>query len=135
VRRVDFCNPQGGKAPCDRKAATIKANVRCFDSEGHDVLMADDFKDVILSKNGVCGVRVAVVNCEVLPSTQPVKSKGVSNVNNLLYEETSLTVWRAYDIGKGKTFLLSQVQGILLLKLNAKLLENLAGFLYLACNV
>lgn len=38
VRRVDFSSPQGSKAPCDRKAATIKAHVRCFDSEGHDVL-------------------------------------------------------------------------------------------------
>lgn len=62
MRRVGFSNPQGGKAPCDRKAATIKAHVRCFDSEGHDVLTADDFKDAILSKNGVRGERVTVVN-------------------------------------------------------------------------
>ena len=58
------------------------------------------------------GVRVAVVNCEDLPPTQPVKWEGVSNVNNLLYEDTGLTVWRAYDIGKGKTFLLSQLQSM-----------------------
>ena len=112
VRRVDFSDPQGGKGPCDRKAATIKAHVRRFVNEGHDVLTADDFKDAILSNNGVRGVRVAVVNCEVLSPTQPVKWEGVSNVNNLLYEDTCLTVWRAYDIGKGKTFILSQLQGI-----------------------
>ncbi|XP_044178600.1 uncharacterized protein LOC122960461 [Acropora millepora] len=70
------------------------------------------FKDAILSNIGVRGVRVAVVNCEVLPATQPVKWEGVSNVNNLLYEDTILTVWRAYDIGKGKTYLLSQLQGM-----------------------
>ena len=62
--------------------------------------------------NGVRGVRFAVVNCEILPRTQTVKWEGVSNVNSLLYEDTSLTVWRAYDIGKGKTFLLSQLQGM-----------------------
>lgn len=28
VQRVDFNDPQGGKGPCDRKAATIKAHVR-----------------------------------------------------------------------------------------------------------
>ena len=55
VRRVDFSDPQGGKASCDRKAATIKAHV----------LTADDFRDAILSNNGVRGVRVAVVNCEM----------------------------------------------------------------------
>ena len=112
VRRVDFRNPQGGKGACDRKAATIKAHVPCFVSEGHDVLTADDLKDAILSNNGVRGVRVAVVNCEVLPPTQPVKWEGVSNANNLLYEDTGLTEWRAYDIGKRKTFLLSQLQGM-----------------------
>ena len=110
VRRVDFSDPQGGKGPCDCKAATIKAPVRRFVCEGHDVLTADAFKDAILSNNGVRGVRVAVVKCEILPPTQPVKWEGVSNVNNLLYEDTSLTVWRAYDIGKGKTYLLSQLQ-------------------------
>ena len=70
------------------------------------------FKDAILSNIGVRGVRVAVVNCKVLPPTQPVKWEGVSNVNNLLYEDTILTVWRAYGIGKGKTYLLSQLQGM-----------------------
>ena len=57
VTRVDFSDPQGGKGSCDRKAAAIKGHV-----QGHDVLTADDFRDAILSNNGVRGVRVAVVN-------------------------------------------------------------------------
>lgn len=73
VRRVDFSDPQGGKGSCDRKAATIKAHVRRFVNEGHDVLTADDLRDAILSNNGVRGVRVAVVNCEFLAPAQPVK--------------------------------------------------------------
>ena len=28
IRRIDFCDPQGGKGPCDRYAAVIKSNVR-----------------------------------------------------------------------------------------------------------
>ena len=40
VKRVDFSDPQGGKGPCDRKAATIKAHVRRYINEGHDVLTA-----------------------------------------------------------------------------------------------
>ena len=50
--------------------------------------------------------------CYKSATTQPVKWEGVSNVNNLLYEDTGLILWRAYDIGKGKTFLLSQLQGM-----------------------
>ena len=61
VKRVDFSDPQGGKGPCDRKAATIKAHVRCYINEGHDVLTARDFKDAVLSHGGVKGVRVALV--------------------------------------------------------------------------
>ena len=37
VARVDFSDPQGGKWVCDRKAATIKAHVRRYVNEGHDV--------------------------------------------------------------------------------------------------
>ena len=42
IGRVDFSEPQGGKGPCDRKAATIKAHIRRFVDEGHDVITADD---------------------------------------------------------------------------------------------
>lgn len=111
VRRVDISDPQGGKGSCDRKAATIKAHVRRFVNEGHDVLTADDFRDAILSNNGVRGVRVAVVNCEFLAPAQPVKWEGVSSINNLSYQVTGVTVWKAYDVGKGKTILRTQLQG------------------------
>ena len=73
VKRVDFSDPQGGKGPCDRKAATIKAHVRRFVDEGHDVLTATDLRDAILSNNGVRGVRVAVVNVEGVGQMQPTK--------------------------------------------------------------
>ena len=28
IKRLDFSDPQGGKGPCDRKAATIKSHMR-----------------------------------------------------------------------------------------------------------
>ena len=48
VRRVDLSDPQGGKGACDRKAATIKAHVRRYVNEGHDVQNAEEFKTTIL---------------------------------------------------------------------------------------
>lgn len=56
VKKVDFSDPQGGKGPCHRKAATIKAHVRRYINEGHDVLTARDFKDAALSYGGVKAV-------------------------------------------------------------------------------
>ena len=37
---VDFSDPQGRKGACDRKAATIKAHVRRYINEGHDLQTA-----------------------------------------------------------------------------------------------
>ena len=106
VKRVDFSDPQGGKGPCVRKAATIKAHVRRFVDEGHDVVTATDLRDAILSNNGVRGVRVAVVNVEGVGQMQPTKWEGVS------HDDDGVTVWKAYDIGEGKSMLWSQLQGI-----------------------
>ena len=111
VRRVDFSDPQGGKGSCDRKAATIKAHVRRFVKEGH-VLTAENFRDSILSNNGVRGVRVGVVKCEFLAPAQPMKWEGDSSINNLSYQNTGVTVWEANDVGKGKTILWTQLQGM-----------------------
>lgn len=111
VRRVDFSDPQGGKGPCDRKAATVKAHVRRFVDEGHDVVTANDLRDAILSNNGVRGVRVAVVNCAVAMPTLTVKWEGVSNLNNFLYDADSVTVWKAYRMGEGKAVPWFQLQG------------------------
>ena len=95
VKRVDFSDPQGGKGPCDRKAATIKAYVRRFVDEGHDVLTTTELRDAILSSNGVRGVRVAVVNVEGVGQMQPTKWEGVSHLNNFAYKDDGVTVWKA----------------------------------------
>ena len=57
--------PQGGKGPCDRKAATIKAHVRRFINEGHDVQTARDLEAAMLSAGGLSGQ----------PSTQAFSSR------------------------------------------------------------
>ena len=38
VERVNFSDPQGGKGPYDRRAATIKAHVLRYINEGHDAV-------------------------------------------------------------------------------------------------
>lgn len=111
VRRVDFSDPQGGKGACDRKAATIKAHVRRCVNEGHDVQNSCEFDQAMLSNGGIAGVRVALVDAGrecVLPQ---VKWYAVSRLNDFKYSDEGVTVWRAFDVGKGKLLSHTQARG------------------------
>jgi len=112
VARVDFSDPQGGKGACDRKAATIKAHVRRYVNEGHNVTNAQEFKTAILSNGGVTGVRVTVVDAAVAACELPqVKLDGVSILNNFKFLGETVKVWRAFDVGKGRKISISKLQG------------------------
>ena len=60
VSRLDFSDPQGGKGPADRLAATCKSHIRIYINEGHNVTKAEEMQEALLSHGGVNGVRVAV---------------------------------------------------------------------------
>ena len=108
IERVDFSDPQGGKGPCDRKAATIKSHVRRYLNEGNDVTTPEQLYDAMVSHGGVSGVRVVLVdNANMHVSMAECNLKGVNSFNNFLYEDkrcAQIKVWRAYDIGEGKQF-------------------------------
>ncbi|KAK3734700.1 hypothetical protein QZH41_011292, partial [Actinostola sp. cb2023] len=110
VSRVDFSNPQRGKGSCDRKAATIKAHVRRYINEGHDVQTALDLRDAISSNDGVRGVRVALVDGSALSPLDVGELEGISTLNNFSFSERGLTCWKAYNVGQGKTIPWSQLQ-------------------------
>ena len=111
VKRVVFSDPQGGKGACDQKAATVKAHVKRYINEGHDVLDAVDFKSAMSSNGGLRDVRVALVDASTAhKDTQlQVKWEGISSLNNFLYSAggNTVTVWRAFNVGLGK-----QVKGM-----------------------
>ena len=112
VERVDFSDPQGGKGPCDRKAATIKAHVLRYINEGHDVVTAEDLREAILSYGGVRGVRVTLIDTSnVCPTSLRGKLEGVSSFNNFHFGEQFLTAWKAFDVGKGKMIPWTQLEG------------------------
>lgn len=104
IVQIDFSDPQGGKGPADRLAATCKAHVRRFINEGNDVTTAEQLKEAISSYGGVEGVRVAAmesINETPLEITQ--KIPGISKLNNFAFHNNckSVKTYRAYGIGNG----------------------------------
>ncbi|KAK3731614.1 hypothetical protein QZH41_015867, partial [Actinostola sp. cb2023] len=80
-----------------------KKHMRVFLNSGHDIENADQVKTAIESNGGIAGVRVMLCGPPDLTKTAPVKWEGVSLINNFVYEEHGMMVWRAYGVGPGKS--------------------------------
>ena len=110
VKRLDFSDPQCGKGPCDRKAASLKSHMRVHLNQGSNIETSKEMVDAIQSSGGVPGVDVTL--CSSLQNQNPslnVKIAGVSLISNIQYNDGSLTVWKAYGIGPGKCIRLSEL--------------------------
>ena len=113
IKRVDFRDPQGGKGAYDRKAATVKAHVRRYINDGHDVETAEDFKSTILSHRGLSGVRVALVDNPQYRHSVQGKWEGISSLNNFSFDKDgqNITVWKSYGVGHGRKVLRNKLPG------------------------
>ncbi|KAK3738179.1 hypothetical protein QZH41_007176, partial [Actinostola sp. cb2023] len=101
--RNDFSAPQAGKDICDRKAASMKAHIKRWVNEKHDVVTAEDMKAALESHGGIKGCRAAVVKVDTTKeSNKDNKIPGISVLYNLQYEENGIRVWKAYNIGPGR---------------------------------
>ena len=110
MQRLDFLDPQGGKGACDRKAVTVKAHIRVYLNEGHDVVTVSQMVEAMQSSGGVPGLNVSLCDRVVPPSPAGhVKLGGVSTVANVEYGNTYIRVWKAYGIGPGKKIPLSKI--------------------------
>ena len=101
VLRYDFSEPQSGKDICDRKTAPMKAHIRRWVNEKHDVITAEDMKTALESHGGLKGVRAAVVKVDTSREISANKIPGISILNNFSFEEDGVRVWRAFSIGPG----------------------------------
>jgi len=77
------------------------------------VVTARDFKEAMLSHGGMSAVRVVLVTDATNKPQQEVSGRweGISSLNNFLYQEDCVTVWKACNIGEGKNIPWSQLQG------------------------
>ncbi|CAH1252459.1 Hypp9299 [Branchiostoma lanceolatum] len=101
IRRIDYCDPQGGKGSCDRQAATVKSHIKTWINEGHNVETATEFKTAVESRGGIPGVKVFLCEVDTGPGVTSTKLDGITKLNNFEFTEAGLRVWRAYNIGDG----------------------------------
>ena len=102
IKRLDFSDPQGGKAACDQKAATIKSHTRIHLNAGNDIETPEQIRDAILSCGGVPAVNVVLCECVEVSCEPSAKIEGISQISNVQFEESGLRVWRAYKLSPGK---------------------------------
>ena len=114
VAEIGFSDPQGGKGPADRMAATIKGHITRFINEGNNVTNAKEMENAILSHGGLPGIRVVMLDSlgepETVPATQQ-KITGISKLNNFRFYPGGMRVWQAFDIGPGKCISLEGTNG------------------------
>ena len=53
VKRLDFSEPQCGKGPCDRKAASLKSHMRVHLNQGSNIKTCKELVVTIRSSGGV----------------------------------------------------------------------------------
>lgn len=101
--RYDFSEPQSGKDVCDRKTASMKAHIRRWVDEKHNVSNAEEMKEALESHGGLKGCRAAVVEVDTTKEeNQGNKIPGISVLNNFKFEKTGIRVWKAFNVGSGR---------------------------------
>ena len=102
IVRYDHSEPQFGKDVCDRILCPMKAAIRRFCNEGHDITSAEDMHKA-LKERPVGGTTTAV--CAIQDqnlSLQINKIPNYSSYHSFEFTATGLRVWKAYNVGAGK---------------------------------
>ena len=102
VVRYDFSEPQHGKDVCDRILCPMKAAVKRYCNEGHDILMAQDMQTA-LKERPVRGTTAGVfcMNDKNI-SLKLKKTPNFSALYNFEFTPGGLRMWKAFKIGAGK---------------------------------
>ena len=102
IVRYDHSEPQSGKDMCDRILCPIKAAIRRYCNEGHDVVSAQDMHTA-LKERPVKGATATVCTVQEQYTTLEIrKIPNYSNLHNFEFTKEGLRVWRAFNVGPGK---------------------------------
>ncbi|CAC5379420.1 unnamed protein product [Mytilus coruscus] len=82
--------------PCDRKASHINSSIKRYVNEGHDVITAQQMKQVVIVKLGA-----KILKCNI---------PDITALHNFKFTDDALVVWKAYNIGEGKKIIWTQLK-------------------------
>ena len=99
--RYDFSEPQADKDIGNRKNVAMKAHVKLWVKERHDVVTAEDMVAALESHGGIKGCRAAVVEVDTTRERNK-ESKIPGMLDNFQYEDGGIRVCKAYNIGPGR---------------------------------
>jgi len=102
IVRYDHSEPQSGKGMCDRILCPMKAAIRRYRNEGHDVVSAQDMYTA-LKERPVKGTTATVCAIQEQCATLEIsKIPNYSNLHNFKFTHEGLRVWKAFNVGPGK---------------------------------
>ena len=102
VQRYDFSEPQQGKDVCDRVLCHMKAAIRRYCNEGHDILNISHMREA-LKERSVKGTTVAACTLDITSQSLKVqKIIDFGQLHNFQCEKDGLRTWKAYGVGKGE---------------------------------
>ena len=102
IVRYDHSEPQSGKDICDRILFPMKAAIRTYCNEGHDVVSAEDMY-IALKERPVKGTTATVCAIQEQCATLEIsKIPNYSNLHNFKFTQEGLRVWKACNVGPGK---------------------------------
>ncbi|KAL9954031.1 hypothetical protein ACROYT_G041519 [Oculina patagonica] len=102
VLRYDHSEPQHGKDVCDRILCPMKAAIRRYCNEGHDVVTAQDMHTALMERP-VRGTTASVCCIDEANATLQIKKvTNYSSLHNFEFSPAGLRVWKAFKIENGK---------------------------------
>ncbi|CAG2234045.1 unnamed protein product [Mytilus edulis] len=111
--RIGICSILPRRGPCDGKASHIKSSIKRYVNEGNDVITAQQMKQAIdQNQQGKYKVKVvnAVTNLDSGANIIKSNIPEITSLHNFKFTEDALVVWKAYNIGEGKTILWTQLK-------------------------
>ena len=94
--RYDFSEPPQGKVVCDRMLCPMNAAIRKYCAEGHDIIDVGAMHEA-LKERPVKGTTAAVAILDESSKILEVqKIKQFSGLYNSRYEESGISVWKAW---------------------------------------
>ncbi len=103
VGRIDFSDPQAGKAICDRVGAQAKNHIRTSLNQGNDMRTAEQLTEAVSTvKVSIAKAGRIEQNAAAKTDLKSVKWDGVSKLSNFQFFQDGIRVWRAFSVGPGK---------------------------------